>query len=188
MKHAIALAAITLFTSAAHADGFYASIGGGLTKADLDCSDTIACDNTGTGLRAAFGWQAMPMLAVEGLYLNLGKATGSFNDFSVGRIDVQIKSALLGVAAVLRLPVNPSFDLNLRLGGGKVKSTASASALGVNVELASEDKFQMLAGIGLAYAITPQLSLEGQWETTKSELFGEKANVSALTVGVRWNF
>ncbi len=187
MKHAIALAAITFFAGAAQADGLYASIAGGLTKADLDCGGTTACDNSGTGLRAAFGWQANPVLAVEGLYLNLGKATATVPISGFGNVSAEFKSTFLGAAAVLRLPLSPSLDLDLRLGGGQVKTTLSLRGTGVAGSF-SDDGFQPLFGLGMSYSFSPQLRLIGQWETTRSDFEGEKADVSALTVGVRWNF
>jgi opacity protein-like surface antigen len=188
LKSIFVLAAAGLLATAAHADGLYASVGGGLSKYDMDCGGTTACDNSGKSLRAAFGWQANPILGVEAIYLNLGKTTASINDASVGRIDMELKASFIGAAAVMRLPLAPSLDMDLRLGGGQVKSKAQGSAMGFTVALPSEDKFQLLAGLGLSYAITPQVKLQAQWEATKAEIEGEKANVNALNFGVRWDF
>jgi hypothetical protein len=189
MKHCIALAAGLLLAGAAQAQtGLYTSIGGGLSSYNLDCAGTTQCDNSGSALRAAFGWRSQSNFGVEAVYINFGKASASLNVPGSGLVSVEVKTSMLGAGAVMFLPLGSNFDLALRLGVANVEAKTGGSISNVSVDLGTDKTTNVYAGIGGSYAITSNLRVELNWDSTRFEAVGDEANVGALTAGLRFTF
>lgn len=189
MKHIIALVAGLILGAAAQAQtGLYTSVGGGLSSYNLDCAGTTKCDNQGSALRAAFGWRSPANFGVEAVYTNFGKASASVVVPGSGLVDVEVKATMLGAGVVLFLPLGSNFDIALRLGAANVVAKASGRVSNVSVNLGDDNKVNVYAGIGGSYAITPNLRVELNWDSTKFESVGDEANVGAFTAGLRFTF
>lgn len=183
MKKTLLLTAGLLAAMASQAQqGGYIAAGGGVSKYNDDCSGTTSCDTTGNAFRFTGGYEFGNGLAVEGIYLNFGKAKARASG-----VDVNIKSNAVGVGGAFIARLNPSLALVARLGVARVKVSATASALGVNVS-DSENTTKPYAGIGLSWAFVPTAYLDVGWDSTQGKLGGEKETISAFTVGVGLRF
>jgi opacity protein-like surface antigen len=173
----------------AHAQtGLYLSAGAGFSSYDIDCAGTRTCDNEAGAFRAAFGWRSATGIGVEALYVNFGKATATVDVPGSGLVAVDLKSTMAGAGAVVFLPLSPRWDLALRLGVARVESRAGGSVSGFSVDLGKDSTTSAYVGIGTAFAITPTLSLDLNWDSTRFESVGDDANVGAFTAGIRLAF
>jgi opacity protein-like surface antigen len=174
------LAAVT--AQAESANPGYALVGVGSARYNLDCTGTTRCSNNGTGFKLAGGWRVGNGMAVELGYLGLGKATAS---------DSSMKGELKSTALTLGMAFSGEFSPNwtgvARLGLASV-STKIDAAVGSATGSASERKAQLHAGLGVAYAVNKDVSIEAAWDSTRAQIAGEKGNVSLLSVGVGFKF
>jgi OmpA-OmpF porin, OOP family len=191
MRHlaaAAALAALSFTAQAQGTAGGYVSLGGGLSSWDVDCEGTIRCDKSGSALRLAGGYRFGNGLAVEALYLNLGKTSADVNSF-IGVVKSEIKGSAAGAGLAVFLPLGPNAELAARLGVASVSGKATGSATGfATTTVADERKAKLYAGLGLAWRFTPTVQMELNWDTTKVELFDEDAQVNTVTVGIGFRF
>lgn len=163
--------------SASHADPYVvASLGS--SKVDIDCAGTTACDTRSTGLKLLGGYKFTPNFAIEGGYLDFGKAK-----ITDGGVDFTLKTSGLGVGAAFHHDLSPDWNVVARLGVASLKTEVSALGRGVD-----ESNTQVYGGLGVGYRITPKVSLDASYDFSKTEIFGEKGNVNMLGIGVTVSF
>lgn len=179
---------VAAFASApAGAQGFYAELGGGRSRADVDCAGTTTCDRDGTFVRGLVGYAFSPNWAAELSLASLGRVEASAVVPGVGTVQTsaKLRSAGLGVAATL--PFSESWALTGRLGVASNQTSVSGSALGTSVS-ESERNTAAYAGIALGYALSKTTSLGLNLDRTEAEFGGEKFAVVSLGIGARWSF
>jgi hypothetical protein len=178
----IALAAAALACVAAQAGGAY--VGGtiGTTRAHTDLpTGYTSQDKSDNGFRLYGGLKLTDRLSAEVGYFDLGKTTQRRNAV----VDQQSTSAwTFGLA--WRQPVYEQFFVVGRVGlaslHGKLESTTTAN----NSE---SDKIRAYLGLGLGYAITPQIDLQGSWDFMRTGLEGQGTRrVDLFGVGVTYSF
>ena len=159
--------------SASHADPYVAASLGS-SKLDDDCAGTIACDTRSTGLKVLGGYKFTPNFAIEGGYLDFGKAK-----ITDGGVDFTLKTSGLGVGGAFHHDLSPDWNLVARLGVASLKTEASALRGSVD-----ETSTQVYGGLGIGYRITPKVSLDASYDFSKAEILGEKGNVNMLGIGL----
>jgi OmpA-OmpF porin, OOP family len=160
----------------------YIGFAAGQSKLDASCSGTESCDTTGTGFRLYGGYDLGGGWAVELGYADLGTAKARAEG-----IDIKLKGTAFQLGGAYHLPLGSDWGLGLRLGVASVKGKLSASFDGESGS-DSDTSTQFYAGIGLTYALSKSTKLELAFDTTRAEFAGEKADVNALTLGVRFEF
>jgi OmpA-OmpF porin, OOP family len=178
------LAAALLATAgAAQAQaGGYALLGGGRSDFKVDCSGTSACDKSGSALQAIGGYRFGNNWAVEGLYVNFGKATA--NTAGVG---VEVKGTAFGAGGAVFLDLSPTWTLTGRLGLASVKLDGRAR-LGNIVGDVSDSSANLYTGVAVGYNFSKTLAAELGFLRTRGEIEGDKGDISALTVSARFSF
>lgn len=73
----------------------------------------------------------------------------------------------------------------MRAGLGYMKTSISGTVSGVGSASMSEWNVAPYVGVGVNYALTKTTKLELGGDFTKGEFEGEKANLRAVTLGVR---
>lgn len=163
--------------SASHAEPYVvASLGS--SKLDVSCAGTTACDTRGTGLKLLGGYKFTPNFAIEGGYLDFGKATST-----VDGVDLTLKTSGVGVGAAFHQGLSPDWNLVARLGVASLKTDAS-----IRIGSIDETHTQVYGGLGIGYNITPKVSLDASYDFSKLEVVGQKGNVSVLGVGLTASF
>jgi opacity protein-like surface antigen len=132
------------------------------------------CDNTGTVGRALAGWQFTEVFAAELSFNNIGKAT-SQNYF--------VKANVWEVSALAAWPVFDAFSLYAKLGGYRAAYENNAPSKNTNSSY--------LWGGGLAYEITRNITVRGEWQ--RYEGVGgsptmPRSDIDILSAGVLWRF
>jgi len=159
--------------SASHADPYVvASLGS--SKLDLDCAGTTSCDTRGTGLKLLGGYKFTPNFAIEGGYLDFGKAKASDSTGSV-----TLKAYGPAIGAAFHQDINSDWNMVARLGLASMKAEIGDS--GVSLGTTST---QLYGGLGVGYRITPKVSIDGSFDFSKAELLGEKFNTNMFGIGV----
>jgi opacity protein-like surface antigen len=162
--------------------GGYLFAAAGRSDFNNDCTGVSNCKNSGNAFKLGFGYRTAMGLAGEALVMDFGKSTGTSSG-----VDVSIKARAVGGGVALHAPLGTSFSAVVRLGVASVKMTGEGR-LGSFVVSDSESSVQAYAGIGVAYAFTPNLRLEAAFDSTRGKLDGETGNVSAFTVGLGFSF
>ena len=76
----------------------------------------------------------------------------------------------------------------MRAGLGYVKTSISGTVAGVGSGSDSEWNLAPYVGVGVNYALNKTTKLELGADVSKGEFDGEKANLRAVTLGVRFAF
>jgi OmpA-OmpF porin, OOP family len=208
----VAFGLAMLSLSAAHAQGAQGYVGGGLgwTNISVDCSGLDQCDKSGTGGKLYGGYRFANQFAVEAVYINWGKATGSMTEgFLAGpglavpleaspimvTSDLELKTTGIGIGVAYFMPFSTNWDGVARLGvmrnDGKLRLTASAKGF---TESLTETKKATFAyfGLGVGYKLTPNLAITGEADFSRVK-YGfegeyETDNVRLLSIGLRYAF
>jgi OmpA-OmpF porin, OOP family len=128
------------------------------------------------------GYNLTKELAIEAAYGSLGKTSGN-----VLGVPVEIKADSLDIAGVFKLPITSEFSGFGKLGVSSVKTEGSAGTGGVSFTT-SDRTTQLLAGLGLTYNFSKDVSFRGEWENRRVELEGDKNTVNTFTIGAQFNF
>lgn len=207
---AFGLAALSL--SAAHAQGAQGYVGGGLgwTNIGVDCTGYDQCDKSSTGGKFYGGYRFASQFAVEGVYINWGKATGSVTGALVnapGRavpmlpspstqtLDAELKASGLGIGVAYFMPFGTNWNGVARLGAmrndGKLKVTVSTLGFTDSETFSKKATFAYF-GFGVGYQLTPNLVFTGEADFSRvkygSQGEFETDNVRLMSLGLRYSF
>jgi opacity protein-like surface antigen len=177
----VAAAAASLLSTGAMAQ-VYVSGAAGMGHVSMDCSGIASCDNSDLAVKFTGGYTFGSGFSAELGYIAFGKASAS--DAGVSG-DLKADAFTLGVA--YQLPLNDSWGVNFRLGAASVKAKASATD-GVTSASDSETNTAPYYGLGLNFALTKNTKFDLGADFSRAELGGEKANVRAVTFGLRHDF
>lgn len=179
---------------AAHAQ-FYAGGGLGLGHVSVDCSGVDSCDKNAFGFKAYGGYRFENGWATEISYFDWGQVKASGSLAAVGVPGTTLSGKLsaqgLGIGLAYFLPLPGEWVGLFRFGGVQNRSKFDVTDGTVSVG-ESKGAFFAYGGVGLAYRLTPQLSVtaEADFSRTKWGIDGEYEadNVQLYTVGLSYSF
>ena len=120
--------------------------------------------NTSKGSAKIYGgFQFTPNWGVEAQYTDLGSRNLALSISNVLSPIGSLKSSQYSVAGTGTFPLNESFSLL-----GKLGFTTNSSALGVNAfgfsASTSQNRTDLILGVGVSYKITPKLAVRLEYE------------------------
>jgi OOP family OmpA-OmpF porin len=187
-KFVVALATVTatLLSSGAHAQAY---VGGAVGQSDinLDCSGVPNCETSDTGYKFFGGYKFTPNIAGEVTYFDWGKAGGSATS-PFGTAEATVRGTGVGVGAAFFADFTPQWSGVARLGLASNKAKGEARMNGAVLFSESQTKSTAYAGLGVSYAITKQLKIDGALDFSNLELEGEKGNVRLFSIGLTFAF
>lgn len=190
--------------------GFYVGGSLGMSTAEYDTAEAnaflasegightgVRADEQDTAWKAYIGYRFNRNFAVEGGVVQLGDISAratvvSFNGVPVppGSITDTFTAELGFHASALGiLPINERMDVFGRLGlySVKVEETIVVSgAGGTGVLFGSENSTDILFGVGLQYAFTPNLGARVEWERF-TDIVGD-GDVDMISLGITYRF
>lgn len=176
----------TLASASACAQG-YVGAGVGPSKINVDCTGTITCDKTDTGYKLYGGFRFPNQLAVEGVYFDWGKATGTGTIEGLGTGSGEVKASGFGIGVAYFVPFATNWTGVGRLGVAQTKGKTTLTGEGT-----ISDSFTgtfPYYGLGIAYNFTPNLAVTGEADFSRVKYTdADKANVQLLSVGIRYSF
>lgn len=178
----LAMAGASLFSTGAMAQ-VYVSGAVGASEIDVECDGASTCDTKDTAFKLVGGYEFGNGFAAELGYANFGKAKAAEPGVS---LEAKASALMLGVA--YQAQINQDWGLNFRLGIASVKAEISGSVAGVGSASDDDSSTQPYYGLGVNYAVAKNVKLEFGADFTKAEYAGEKADVRAITIGVRYAF
>jgi OOP family OmpA-OmpF porin len=184
---AAALAAM-VFSAGAFAQAAYVGVSAGRSRLDLDCAGTTSCDRTDTAAKIFGGYMFMPNFGAEVAYYDLGKATVSGVDPTLGTVSGSLKGTSFGVFGVAAAPFG-QFSVFGKLGAVSTKAKVEASSASLGIGGSDSQRHTNLGwGLGASYEITNNLGLRAEFERLRVEFDDNKDNADLYTVGVHYRF
>ncbi len=208
----VALGLALLSISAAHAQGAqgYLGIGAGWANIGVDCTDVADCDKSNTGSKLYGGYRFANQFALEGVYINWGKATGRFTENLVAgpglavplqsspifiTADGELKATGLGIGVAYFMPFATDWTGVARLGvmrnDGKLKLTVSSKGFTASESMSKKAAFAYF-GFGVGYNVTPNLAITGEADFSRvkygAEGEYETDSVRLMSLGLRYSF
>lgn len=192
------IAAVPAFAGNAYVVGSVGQSSADIDKGRLDGALTLAgvtglgssVNKTDTAYKLQVGYQFNQNFAVEGGYVDLGKAKYSAS-FTGGNLSTEYKASGLNVAAIGILPVTDAFSVFGKLGvmNAKVDASAGGIALGNS---ASATKISPNWGLGVSYDVNKQFAIRAEFEQFSkvgdASKIGQEADVNLLSAGAVWKF
>jgi OOP family OmpA-OmpF porin len=175
---ALLAAAALLASGGAMAQAY---VGGslGFSELDIDCDGWGSCDKSDVGFKLFGGYKFTPYVAIEGSYIDYGKANLSDPGFSA-----EVTGTSFGIGVAGFLPFNQMLTGIGRVGFASNK----AKATGVNIIGGSETNTKPYFGIGLDFMVAKNLHVEAALDFTKFEQENDSATARLLSAGVRYEF
>lgn len=180
------IAATTMTSLSAHAEGAYAGLAVNRSSAEIEVvGATSSSRDKPTGFKIYGGWEFTPNLAVEAGYADFGSAKTNFSTAAgVGSVEADLSSFYLAGRGTV--PINDKFSAFGKLGLARNKSSMSGSGMGAQFS-GSTNKTGLYAGVGLAYQINKSAAVTLEYESFgKFDNNGGKGNT--LSLGARFSF
>ncbi len=171
---AAALLALSASADAQLANKAYIGGAFGLSNVEVACDHLPSCDTGDTGYKLYGGFKVHPQIAIEGGYIDFGKAT--FTGGSIG-VDGFVANAA-GRLSLSRELVGVG-----RLGLAFVDTKASGW-----YGNRSEGTTSLYFGLGLEYGINKNLRATASADFTSGEIAGDDGAVRLLGVGLQYDF
>jgi OOP family OmpA-OmpF porin len=153
-------------SSIAQAQGWYAGVGFGQSKVDIECDLDITCssDDTDTGWKLFAGNQFSPNAAVEFGYVDLGQMKASGTDSFLGITSVDLESTGFNLALVGFLPVGNTVNLMGKVGFFRWDLDINASSSVFGSGSASDSGTDLMFGLGASFDIGKTTAVRIEWE------------------------
>jgi OOP family OmpA-OmpF porin len=183
-KFVIALAATAacLLSTGAMAQ-VYVSGATGIGRIDMDCAGTTSCSDSDLAVKLTAGYTFFDGLSAELGYVNFGRA-----DAAAEGITAKARATAFTLGLAYQLPLNDSWGLGFRLGAANVKSSLSGTVDGLGGASISDTKTAPYYGLGVNFAVTKKVKFEAAADFSRAEIEGDKADLRAVTFGVRYDF
>ena len=185
--------------------GWYAGGNAGRTSATVDngritrelaasgfATTSIADRERSTGYKLYGGYKFNPNFALEGGYVDLGKFGFTANTLPVGSLNGDIRLRGFNLDAVGILPLSDRFSAQARIGLASMQARDTFSgtgAVGVSNPNPSKRDTNIKVGVGLEYAITPNLGVRGDFERYRvNDAVGNRGHIDMVSVGLVYYF
>jgi OOP family OmpA-OmpF porin len=165
--------------------GFYGGLGAGRSHADIGSAGIAgSTDKEDNAWKAFGGYQFHPNFAVEGGYVDLGKASVN-GTTGFGTTDTNVWQAVV----VGSLPVTPQFAFTGKLGVARTETETSGSNTGVAFG-GTDRETAPTYGLGMKYDFTKTFGVRGDWDRYRvsSASMGGKTDTDLYSVSAVFKF
>lgn len=158
-----------------------ASVGSAKQKLSVDGSSITESD---TAFQITGGYRFTPNVGVEVGYTNLGKAEVSGQGLTASSKPQSIHLAVTGA-----WNFTPEFAVTGKLGAAHTRTKLEGSGAGYS-ESETESRTSLVYGIGVSYAITPNVAVIAEYQDFGKIIKDNGADLKAhvVSAGVRYSF
>jgi OOP family OmpA-OmpF porin len=176
------------FPLIAQAEGAYIGANLGRANQKLSIEDAGSVKDNGTGVKIYGGFDFTKNFGAEAGYINFGKGEVSVTD-GLDTVSISSRPRALYLAATGTLPLNDQFSLLAKLGVAR-NSTKVVGTINGDSESETFKRTTAVFGLGVAYNVTKNLAIVGEYENFGKVLSEDGANLKAdlISVGVRYKF
>ena len=150
------------------------------------CVDSFACDRSDTHGKLFVGSEVGAGFDVQAVYFDAGRLKGGDTTPLGTEFGGTFKVAGIGVTGGYRWAFAPSWSLSGRLGVAAVRTRFDYAD--ATTGSASETTAQPLAGLGIAYAVTPAVRLSLDYDVTRFKVHKTQGSLQMLGVAVQYSF
>ena len=150
----------------------------GLTQQSANCSGWSSCDKTDTGLKVYGGYKFTKEWAAELAYTDFGSVS-----VRSGPASGSYSATALSAGAAFFLPLAPKFTGIGRFGLAAVDGDYSVPFGG-----SSESSIEPYVGLGVAYTLTPRLSVTGNFDYMNADYPRGSGSATLFSVGLSYAF
>jgi hypothetical protein len=170
----------------AAADDFSAGVGGGADRGHVDCVSSFACDRSATFAKAFVGYRWGDAVELQALYFDAGHFKGGDITPLGSEFGGTFKVSGFGLSAGYRWVVAPAWSVTARAGAASVRTRFDyANDLASSV---SKTTLQPLAGIGIAYAVTPQWRVGVDYDVSRFKVHTTRGPLQMLGLAAQFSF
>ena len=184
-RHAAA-ALFAVASGAAGAADFTVGVAGGPAHGKVDCVASFACDRSSTSFKLSAAYGFTPEFDLQAAYFGATKFRGGdttpLGTPFGGRFEVDG----FALSAGYRWQFAPGWSLTGRGGAASVHTKFDYQ----NAAYGSVGKttLQPYGGLGLAYALTPQLRLGIDYDLTRFKVYTRRGSLQMLGVAAQYSF
>lgn len=180
----LAAATACLLSAGAQAE-FYVSGAAGVGHVSFDCSGVTSCDHSAQAVKVIGGYDFGHGhgLSAEFGYQTFGKADAAIDD-----IGLELKADAFTLGLAYALPLNATWGMRFRLGAANVRTKITGTVAGVRIVSEDATKTAPYYGLGVDFALTSSTSFDLSADFSRGEFEDLKANVRAITFGIRQSF
>jgi hypothetical protein len=184
-QFAIAVAAISI-TGPVCAGDIDIGIGAGVDRGRVDCVASFPCDRSSSHAKLTADYRFAEPWTVQAMYFNAGHFQGGDTTPLGTEFGGTFRVEGLGLTAGYRWTFAPDWSVVGRAGAASVRTRFEyANALAGDV---SRTTLQPLAGVGIAYAITPSLRVGVDYDVTRFKVHTTRGPLHMLGMAAQFSF
>ena len=171
---------------AAAANEFSVGLSAGADQGRVDCVTSFPCNHRSTHVKLTAGYQLAEAVDVQAVYFDAGRFKGG-NTTPLGtQFGGTFKVNGFGLTAGYRWDLTPLWSVTARAGLASVRTRFDhANAVWGS---ASQTTAQPLLGLGIAYAITPNVRLGLDYDLTRFKVHTTRGQLQMLGVAAQFSF
>ena len=181
----LAAAALTSIPARAGND-FSIGVGAGAARGRVDCVASFACDRSGTAASVAAAWRFGDGFDLRAQYFGAGSFKGGDTTPLGTEFGGTFKVGAIGFTGGYSWTFAPAWSLSGRLGFASVRTRFDYAAPFTGS--ASKTTTQPLGGVGLGYAVTPQVRLGLDYDVTRFKVHTTHGPLQMLGVSAQYSF
>ncbi len=183
----LVLAAVGLAPIAAHAaNDFSLGVGAGAARGRVDCVASFPCDRSGMAANVSAAYRLGGSFDVRAQYFGAGSFKGGDTTPLGTEFGGTFKVGAIGLSGGYTWTFAPDLSLSGRLGVASVRTRFDYA--GPFTGSASKTTTQPLVGVGLGYAITPQIRLGLDYDATRFKVHTTRGPLQMLGVSAQYSF
>ena len=172
--------------SPASAQTFSIGLGAGVDRGRVDCVDSFPCDRSSSHWKRTGGYRVSEAVELQATFFGSGQFKGGDTTPLGTEFGGSFKVRGFGVTAGYRYGLAPGWSVAARAGAAAVRTRFEYEndAYGS----ASKTRLEPLAGIGVAYAVTPSLSVGVDYDVTRFKVHTQQGLLQMLGLAARYSF
>lgn len=168
----------------------YVGVAGAQSHYDVDCGGAQDCQKNGVGYKMFGGYRINPEIALEGAYVNFGKAEGVVPE-SGYLVGIEGRSKGLLLDGVYRLALGARISLVGRAGVAVLRNRIKGSIDSVSVA-ETKTSLRPHIGIGAELALTQNVRFAAAADFTQAEYefrgVSDSTDLRMLSLGIQYSF
>lgn len=184
--HAACFLSLALASLCARAGDLSIGAGAGLDRGKTDCVDVYACDHASSHAKVFLGYRVVDGIELQALAFDAGRFDGGDTTALGTAFGGRFKVSGIGLAAGYRWSFMPDWSLKGQLGVASVRTRFDYAAPFSGS--ASQTTTQPLAGLSLAYAITPSWQLSLDYDETRFKVHTTRGSLRMVGVAAQYAF
>lgn len=180
------VASLLLASLCARAGDFSIGAGAGLDRGKTDCVDAYACDHASSHAKVFLGYRVVEGVELQAQAFDAGRFDGGDTTPLRTAFGGRFKVRGIGLAAGYRWSFMPAWSLKGQLGIASVRTRFDYAAPFSGS--ASQTTTQPLAGLSLAYTITPSWQLSLDYDETRFKVHTTRGSLRMVGVAAQYAF